>query len=116
MAISWHADKDAEQSSRKRTRRLKIQTPLLLNLVLDADAAGVPKRISSNSATARVNLLIISSHRDPTQPRWKTKFAKTWKETSMPLVTADARLGCCKDGMKGALKMASKRLALSHLS
>jgi hypothetical protein len=72
-------------------KRLKIQTPLPLNLLLDADAAEPKKNTYHRTVRRRVSFS-SSSHLPETQYRWKTKFAKTWKETSTPLVTANARL------------------------
>ena len=58
----------------------------------------VRRRMSFSSSSH-----LISQRRDSTQMENKKK---TWKETSTPC----GRLGCCcKDGMKGALKMARKQ-------
>lgn len=65
MAISWHADKDAEQLKKDETAK-KDSDAFAFEPCLE------PKRMSSNSATAHVILLIIS----PLPPQMEEGFGE----------------------------------------
>ena len=92
MAISWHADKDAERFGKKRMRLGKKRRPK------DSDASAFEPSLDAgpvffgNSAVARVILsdfLIIS----------QVKNCESMERNKHAFRTANARLECCcEDG------------------
>jgi hypothetical protein len=76
-------------------KRLKIQTPLPLNLLLnDADAAELKKNtiriIEQCGGACHSPHHLISSPRDETQPRWKTKKKHGKKQARLVVGSAAA--------------------------